>query len=229
MIMSVLMTVLLLLGIRHIFWKLKQITANILYYTWLRQTEVLLLFFFCSSEGDFRMVIGEDKSKVANIVKDNIQHFRILYSNILRDCPQVVYKPHQGKLEVWYCKQAPEEYTLSFSISDIWATQLSSVKSVYFLNAATTPCFSNETLNTWEMTLSDYEKKSQEMCMSLYVWYLLQSSVTRWGVLQCKHEPTYKENKKKKHDTWQHARCRLCCFCWHVFSEVTVILCNHQH
>lgn len=71
------------------------------------------------------MVIGEDKSKVANIVKDNIQHFRILYSNILRDCPQVVYKPHQGKLEVWYCKQAPEEYTLSFSISDIWATQLS--------------------------------------------------------------------------------------------------------
>lgn len=94
---------------------------------WLRQTEVLffLFFFVCSSEGDFRMVIGEDKSKVANIVKDNIQHFRILYSNILRDCPQVVYKPHQGKLEVWYCKQAPEEYTLSFSISDIWATQLS--------------------------------------------------------------------------------------------------------
>lgn len=58
------------------------------------------IFFVCSSEGDFRMVIGEDKSKVANIVKDNIQHFRILYSNILRDCPQVVYKPHQGKLEV---------------------------------------------------------------------------------------------------------------------------------
>ncbi|XP_069002319.1 phosphatidate cytidylyltransferase, mitochondrial isoform X2 [Embiotoca jacksoni] len=53
-----------------------------------------------SYAGDFRMVIGEDKSKVANIVKDNIQHFRILYSNILRDCPQVVYKPQQGKLEV---------------------------------------------------------------------------------------------------------------------------------
>lgn len=54
------------------------------------------------SSGDFRMVIGEDKSKVYNIVKDNIQHFRILYSNILRDCPQVVYKPQQGKLEVKY-------------------------------------------------------------------------------------------------------------------------------
>ncbi|KAL7408693.1 hypothetical protein ABVT39_027792 [Epinephelus coioides] len=53
-----------------------------------------------SYAGDFRMVIGEDKSKVVNIVKDNVQHFRILYSNILRDCPQVVYKPHHGKLEV---------------------------------------------------------------------------------------------------------------------------------
>ncbi|KAF3856135.1 hypothetical protein F7725_016858 [Dissostichus mawsoni] len=52
-----------------------------------------------SYAGDFRMVIGEDKSKVANIVKDNIQHFRILYSNILRDCPQVVYKSQQGQLE----------------------------------------------------------------------------------------------------------------------------------
>ncbi|XP_056129090.1 phosphatidate cytidylyltransferase, mitochondrial isoform X2 [Lampris incognitus] len=53
-----------------------------------------------SYAGDFRMVIGEDKSKVSNIVKDNIQHLRILYSNILQDCSQVVYKPQQGKLEV---------------------------------------------------------------------------------------------------------------------------------
>lgn len=53
-----------------------------------------------SYAGDFRMVIGEDKSKVTNIVKDNIEYFRLLYSNILRDCPQVVYKPMQGKLEV---------------------------------------------------------------------------------------------------------------------------------
>uniref|UniRef100_A0A3P9MJZ2 Phosphatidate cytidylyltransferase, mitochondrial n=1 Tax=Oryzias latipes TaxID=8090 RepID=A0A3P9MJZ2_ORYLA len=53
-----------------------------------------------SYAGDFRMVIGEDKSKVANIVKDNMQHFKTLYSNILRDCPQLVYKPQQGKLEV---------------------------------------------------------------------------------------------------------------------------------
>lgn len=48
------------------------------------------------------MVIGEDKSKVYNIVKNNFQHFQILYSSILRDCPQVVYKPQQGKLEAIY-------------------------------------------------------------------------------------------------------------------------------
>lgn len=53
-----------------------------------------------SYAGDFRMVIGEDKSKVRNIVKDNIQHFRILYNNMLQDCPQVFYKPQQGRLEV---------------------------------------------------------------------------------------------------------------------------------
>ncbi|TRY85085.1 hypothetical protein DNTS_023039 [Danionella cerebrum] len=50
--------------------------------------------------GDFRMVIGEDKSKISNIVKDNLDHFRRLYSNILQECPQVVYKPQQGRLEV---------------------------------------------------------------------------------------------------------------------------------
>lgn len=54
----------------------------------------------CVTKGDFRMILGEDRSKVANIVKDNTEHFRILYSNILRDCSQVVYKPQQGKLEV---------------------------------------------------------------------------------------------------------------------------------
>ncbi|XP_026885140.1 phosphatidate cytidylyltransferase, mitochondrial isoform X2 [Electrophorus electricus] len=53
-----------------------------------------------SYSGDFRMVIGEDKSKVSNIVKDNMQHFRILYNNILQECPQVVYRPQQGRLEV---------------------------------------------------------------------------------------------------------------------------------
>uniref|UniRef100_A0A3Q2YE41 Phosphatidate cytidylyltransferase, mitochondrial n=1 Tax=Hippocampus comes TaxID=109280 RepID=A0A3Q2YE41_HIPCM len=64
------------------------------------EEELFLQIAGLSYAGDFRMVIGEDKSKVANIVNDNIEHFRILYSNILRDCPQVVYKPQQGKLEV---------------------------------------------------------------------------------------------------------------------------------
>ncbi|XP_043978470.1 phosphatidate cytidylyltransferase, mitochondrial [Gambusia affinis] len=64
------------------------------------EEELFLQIAGLSYAGDFRMKIGEDKSKVSNIVKDNIQHFRILYSNILRDCPQVVYKPPQGRLEV---------------------------------------------------------------------------------------------------------------------------------
>lgn len=45
------------------------------------------------------MVIGEDRSKVQNIVKPNVPHFQKLYSNILQDCPQVVYKHHLGRLE----------------------------------------------------------------------------------------------------------------------------------
>ncbi|XP_028907821.1 phosphatidate cytidylyltransferase, mitochondrial isoform X3 [Ornithorhynchus anatinus] len=53
-----------------------------------------------SYSGDFRMVFGEEKSKVQNIVKPNIAHFRELYSNILQENPQVVYKLHQGKLEL---------------------------------------------------------------------------------------------------------------------------------
>ena len=67
----------------------------------------------CFFSGDFRMIIGEDKSKVMNIVKPNMVHFQKLYSNMLQDCPQVVYKHHLGRMEVswslhfimdsWYC------------------------------------------------------------------------------------------------------------------------------
>ncbi|XP_035414267.1 phosphatidate cytidylyltransferase, mitochondrial isoform X5 [Cygnus atratus] len=53
-----------------------------------------------SYSGDFRMIIGEDRSKVQNIVKPNVPYFQKLYSNILQDCPQVVYKHHLGRLEI---------------------------------------------------------------------------------------------------------------------------------
>ncbi|KAJ7316788.1 hypothetical protein JRQ81_002950 [Phrynocephalus forsythii] len=53
-----------------------------------------------SYSGDFRMIIGEDKAKVTNIVKANMVHFQKLYSNILQDCPQVVYKHHLGRMEI---------------------------------------------------------------------------------------------------------------------------------
>ncbi|NXQ76719.1 TAM41 protein, partial [Quiscalus mexicanus] len=52
-----------------------------------------------SYSGDFRMIIGEDRFKVQNIVKPNIAHFQKLYSTILQDCPQVVYKHQLGRLE----------------------------------------------------------------------------------------------------------------------------------
>ncbi|XP_037378908.1 phosphatidate cytidylyltransferase, mitochondrial isoform X3 [Talpa occidentalis] len=53
-----------------------------------------------SYSGDFRMVVGEDRTKVSNIVKPNIAHFRELYSAILHENPQVVYKAQQGRLEI---------------------------------------------------------------------------------------------------------------------------------
>ncbi|ERE67235.1 MMP37-like protein [Cricetulus griseus] len=54
----------------------------------------------CELSGDFRMVIGEEKAKVLNIVKPNVAHFRELYGNILQEDPQVVYKMQQGRLEI---------------------------------------------------------------------------------------------------------------------------------
>ncbi|XP_015680097.1 phosphatidate cytidylyltransferase, mitochondrial [Protobothrops mucrosquamatus] len=50
--------------------------------------------------GDFRMLIGEDKSKVMNIVKPNMIHFQKLYRHILQDSPQVIYKHQLGILEI---------------------------------------------------------------------------------------------------------------------------------
>lgn len=63
------------------------------------------------------MVIGEDKSKVLNIVKENLPHFRMLYSHILQECPQVVYKPQQGKLEVRLAPQGIVCFLLPLSQS----------------------------------------------------------------------------------------------------------------
>ncbi|XP_074054647.1 phosphatidate cytidylyltransferase, mitochondrial isoform X1 [Macrotis lagotis] len=53
-----------------------------------------------SYSGDFRMLIGEEKAKVLNIVKSNIPRFRELYGELLCKNPQVIYKQNQGRVEI---------------------------------------------------------------------------------------------------------------------------------
>ncbi|XP_006895428.1 PREDICTED: mitochondrial translocator assembly and maintenance protein 41 homolog [Elephantulus edwardii] len=64
------------------------------------EEELFITLAGLSYSGDFRMVVGEDKTKVFNIVKPNIVHFRGLYGSILQENPQVVYKLHHGRLEL---------------------------------------------------------------------------------------------------------------------------------
>nr|XP_035129559.1 phosphatidate cytidylyltransferase, mitochondrial isoform X7 [Callithrix jacchus] len=68
-----------------------------------------------SYSGDFRMLVGEDKTKVLNIVKPNIAHFRELYGSILQENPQVVYKSQQGRLEMARPCSRTQQSTLGFS------------------------------------------------------------------------------------------------------------------
>uniref|UniRef100_A0A8C4QID9 Phosphatidate cytidylyltransferase, mitochondrial n=1 Tax=Eptatretus burgeri TaxID=7764 RepID=A0A8C4QID9_EPTBU len=62
-----------------------------------------------SYTGDFRMVVGEDRSKVENIVHPNLEEFRRLYAQFLHESPYVVYQPSQGRLEL--DKSADTQFT----------------------------------------------------------------------------------------------------------------------
>ncbi|KAM8930758.1 phosphatidate cytidylyltransferase, mitochondrial [Pelodytes ibericus] len=64
------------------------------------EEELYLQIAGLSYSGDFRMIIGEDKAKVVNIVRPNVPHFQKLFSNILQECPQAVYKAPQGRVEI---------------------------------------------------------------------------------------------------------------------------------
>lgn len=64
------------------------------------EEELYLAITRLSYAGDFRMTVGEDRSKVENIVKPNVEHFRRLYARLLHENPHVVFKQTQGKLEL---------------------------------------------------------------------------------------------------------------------------------
>ncbi|CAM9873089.1 unnamed protein product [Rangifer tarandus platyrhynchus] len=65
-----------------------------------------------SYSGDFRVVVGEDKAKVLNIVKPNMAHFRDLYGRILQESPQVVYQAQRGSLEDFYSREDTSSRTM---------------------------------------------------------------------------------------------------------------------
>ncbi|KAB0352656.1 hypothetical protein FD754_017513 [Muntiacus muntjak] len=60
-----------------------------------------------SYSGNFRMVVGEDKAKVLNIVKPNMAHFRELYGSILQESPQVVTLPKTLQQQINHIMDPP--------------------------------------------------------------------------------------------------------------------------
>ena len=52
-----------------------------------------------SYTGDFRMTIGEDKNKILNIVRPNIERFRMIYEPILMQDKHVHFNKSQGVIE----------------------------------------------------------------------------------------------------------------------------------
>ncbi|XP_071960954.1 phosphatidate cytidylyltransferase, mitochondrial-like isoform X2 [Antedon mediterranea] len=52
-----------------------------------------------SYSGDFRMIIGEDKGKVSNIVKPNLKYFQSKYANILETVEHIHWNASTGMIE----------------------------------------------------------------------------------------------------------------------------------
>lgn len=79
------------------------VTAALLYLPeYFTEEELFLSIAGLSFSGDFRMVVGENKSKVQNIVRSSFKHFQELYRPILSDSSQVHFnstscKYHQNQ------------------------------------------------------------------------------------------------------------------------------------
>ncbi len=59
-----------------------------------------------SYSGDFRMTVGEDKDKVSNIVRPNIDFFRELYEPVLVAQDHLHWKREEGRFEQSLCSTA---------------------------------------------------------------------------------------------------------------------------
>ncbi|XP_042195720.1 phosphatidate cytidylyltransferase, mitochondrial isoform X2 [Callorhinchus milii] len=64
------------------------------------EEELFLRVTGLSYSGDFRMLIGEDRAKVPNIVRVNMENFQRLYSPLLQECPHALHRQQQGIVEL---------------------------------------------------------------------------------------------------------------------------------
>lgn len=63
------------------------------------ETQLFLTVASLSYSGDFRMTVGEDKNKVANIVTPNLHHFTQLYKEVLENEEHLLWNKESGTFE----------------------------------------------------------------------------------------------------------------------------------
>lgn len=80
------------------------------------------VFFFLfplglSYTGDFRMTVGEDKKKVSNIVKPNIDEFREIYTDFLDNDEFTYWNKEEGVMEQSLCGSSRYYHMLNLPLN----------------------------------------------------------------------------------------------------------------